>query len=177
MAKLYGLANYLMSEITVKLLNNKEFTKFVYYKDISNKDILSLPDLDNPALMLKNQIFRGRRTPKILEKQDVCVFMCLDDIRNYTARSNKIKTIWIRIGFIVHQNCSNTLNGTREIAIISAIEKALSNMSFSKAIGVCEVDRVIPLSGLPFEWNGYEVSVKLDGFSEIGTNVYEVDHE
>ena len=177
MAKLYGLANYLMSEITVKLLNNKEFTKFVYYKDISNKDILSLPDLDNPALMLKNQIFRGRRTPKILEKQDVCVFMCLDDIRNYTARSNKIKTIWIRIGFVVHQNCSNTLNGTREIAIISAIEKALSNMSFSKAIGVCEVDRVIPLSGLPFEWNGYEVSIKLDGFSEIGTNVYEVDHE
>ena len=177
MAKLYGLANYLMSEITVKLLNSKEFTKFVYYKDVLNKDILSLPDLDNPALMLKEQFFRGRRTPKILEEQDVCVFMCLDDIRNYTARSNKIKTIWIRIGFVVHQSCSNTLNGTREIAIISAIEKALSNVSFSKAIGVCEVDRVIQLSGLPFEWNGYEVSVKLDGFSEIGTNIYEVDHE
>ena len=35
MAKLYGLANYLMTELTVKLLNNKEFTKFVYYKDVS----------------------------------------------------------------------------------------------------------------------------------------------
>ena len=83
MAKLYGLGNYLMSEITVKLLNNKEFTKFVYYKDVSNKDILGLPDLDNPAIMLKNQIFRSRRTPKILEKQDVCVFMYLDNLRNY----------------------------------------------------------------------------------------------
>ena len=177
MAKLYGLANYLMSEIFIRLLNNKEFTKFVYYKSVSDKDILSLPDLDNPAMMLKNQIFRNRRTPKILEEQDVTIFISLDDIRNYTARSNRIKTIWINIGLIVHQSCSNTINGSREVAIISAIEKALNNMTFSKAIGVCEVDRVIKLSGLPYEWNGYEVSVKLDGFTELGTNLYEVDYE
>ena len=177
MAKLYGLANYLMSEIIIRLLNNKEFTKFVYYKEISDKDILSLPDLDNPAMMLKNQIFRNRRTPKILEEQDVCVFIYLDDMRNYSARSNKIKTMWINIGFVTHQSCSNTINGSREVAIISAIEKALAGMTFSKAIGVCEVDRVIPLSGLPYEWNGYQVSIKLDGFTELGTNIYEVDYE
>ena len=177
MAKLYGLANYLMSEIIIRLLNNKEFTKFIYYKEVSNKDILSLPDLDNPAMMLKNQIFRNRRTPKILEEQDVCVFIHLDDIRNYSARSNKIKTIWINVGFIVHQSCSTTINGSSEVAIISAIEKALEGMTFSKAIGVCEVDRVMPLSGLPYEWNGYQVSIKLDGFTELGTNVYEVDYE
>lgn len=177
MAKLYGLANYLMSEIVIRLLNNKEFTKFVYYKDVSNKDILSLPDLDNPSMMLKNQIFRNRRTPKILEEQDVCVFMYLDDMRNYSARSNKIKTIWINIGFIVHQSCSPTVNGSREIAIISAIEKALDSMTFSKSLGICQVERAIPLSGLPYEWNGYEVSIKLDGFTEVGTNIYEVDNE
>ena len=177
MAKLYGLANYLMSEITVRLLNNKEFTKFVYYKEVSDKDILSLPDLDNPTIMLRNQIFRNRRSPKILEEQDVSVFMYLGDIRNYSARSNKIKTIWINVGFVVHQSCSSTINGSREVAIASAIEKALDNMTFSKAIGVCEVERVMPLSGLPFEWNGYQVSIKLDGFSEIGTNIYEVEYE
>ena len=177
MAKLYGLANYLMSEITIKLLNSKEFTKFVYYKGVSDKDILSLPDLESPMLMLKNQFFKGRRSPKILESQDVCVFMCLDDMRNYTARNNKIKTIWINIGFVVHESCSPTLNGSREVAIISAIEKALDNMEFAKAIGECRVDRVIPLAGIPYEWNGYQVSVKLDGFTELGTKVYEVDYE
>ena len=177
MAKLYGLANYLMSEIIIRLLNNKEFTKFVYYKNISNKDILSLPDLDSPAIKLKNQIFRNRRTPKILNKQDVCVFMYLDDMRNYTARNNKIKTIWINVGFVVHESCSPTLNGSREVAIISAIEKALDSMEFSKAIGECRVERAIPLSGIPYEWNGYEVSIKLDGFTELGTKVYEVDYE
>ena len=177
MAKLYGLANYLMSEIVIKLLNNKEFTKFVYYKDVSDKDILSLPDLKNPATMLKNQIFRNRRTPKILEEQDVCIFISLDDIRNYGAKSKKIKTIWVNVGFVVHQSCSSTINGSREVAIISAIEKALDGMMFSKAIGVCEVDRVVPLAGIPYEWNGYQVSVKLDGFSELGTNIYEVDYE
>ena len=85
--------------------------------------------------------------------------------------------MWINIGFVTHQSCSNTINGSREVAIISAIEKALDGMTFSKAICVCEVDRVIPLSGIPFEWNGYEISIKLDGFSEIGTNIFEVDDE
>ena len=177
MAKLYGLANYLMTELTIKLLKNKEFTKFVYYKEVSNKDILNLPDLDNPAAMLKDQIFRNRRTPKILEEQDVCVFMYLDDMRNYTAKSNKIKTLWINICFVVHESCSSTLNGSRDVAIISAIEKALDNATFSKAIGKCEVERAIPLSGLPYEWSGYEISVKFDGFTELGTNVYEVEYE
>ena len=177
MAKLYGLANYLMSEIAVRLLNNKEFTKFVYYKDISNKDILSLPDVENPSVALKNQIFRNRRSPKILEEQDVCVFMYLDDMRNRSAKTHNIKTIWINIGFVVHQSCSSTLNGSREVAIISAIEKALDNMKFSKAIGTCELERVIPLAGIPFEWNGYEITLKLDGFTSLGTDVYEVGNE
>ena len=177
MAKLYGLANYLMSEITMKLLNNKEFTKFVYYKDTTNKDILSLPDLESPMLMLKNQFFKGRRSPKILESQDVCVFMCLDDMRNYTAKSSKIKTIWISIGVVVHQSCSNTLNGSREVAIISAIEKALDNTTFTKALGRCELEKVLPFAGLPYEWNGYEAIFKLDGFSDLGTNVFEVEYE
>ena len=178
MAKLYGLANYLMSEIVIKLLNHKEFTKFVYYKDVSDKDILSLPDLKNPSVMLRNQIFRNRRTPKILETQDVCIFMSLDDIRNYGgSKTKKIKTIWIDIGFIVHQSCSNTIHGSREVAIISAIEKALDGTFFSKAIGTCEIDRVVPLAGIPYEWNGYQVRVKLDGFSDVGTDIYEVDYE
>lgn len=177
MAKLYGLANYLMSEITIKLLNSKEFTKFVYYKDVSDKDILNLPDLESPMLMLKNQFFKGRRLPKILESQDVCVFMCLDDMRNYTAKYSKIKTIWITIGVIVHEKCSNTLNGSREVAIISAIEKALDNTTFTKALGKCEFEKVIQFAGLPYEWNGYEVVLKLDGFSDLGTEIFEVEHE
>ena len=177
MAKLYGLANYLMSEMTVRLLNNKEFTKFVYYKDVSNKDILSLPDVENPSVALKNQIFRNRRSPKILEEQDVCVFIYLDDMRCHSAKTHKIKTMWINIGFVVHQSCSSTLNGSREVAIISAIEKSLDNMKFSKAIGTCEFERVTPLAGIPYEWNGYVVSMKLDGFTSLGTDIYEVEHE
>ena len=177
MAKLYGLGNYLMTEIVARLLNNKEFTKFVYYKNVSDEDILTLPDLDNPVAMLKDQFFRNRRSPKILEEQDVTVFIYLDDMKNSTTKSNRIKTLWINIGLIVHESCSDTLNGSREVAIISAIEKALSNMTFSKALGVCEVERVIKLNGIPFEWNGYEVSLRLDGFSEVGTNIFEVENE
>ena len=47
MAKLYGLANYLISELTIRLLNSKEFTKFVYYKNVSDKDFEYIDNTDS----------------------------------------------------------------------------------------------------------------------------------
>ena len=166
MAKLYGLGNYLISEITTKLISDNEFNKFVFYKDEDKDDILAMPDLDNPFIQLKGQVYQNRRPQKVLETQDVCVFIYLDDVRNYNAKSKKIKTVWIRIGFVVHEQCSKTVHGLREIALVSAIEKVVEGSEFQKAIGSIEVDRVNKLNGLPHEWNGYEVVVKCDGFTE-----------
>lgn len=166
MAKLYGLGNYLISEITTKLVSDNEFNKFVYYKNEDKKDILSMPDLDNPFVQLKGQIYQNRRPSKVLEEQDVCVFIYLDDVRNKNAQSKKIKTVIIRIGFVVHEQCSKTVHGLREVALISAIEKVIEGTKFQKALGETFVTRVNKLNGLPFEWSGYEVIVECDGFTE-----------
>lgn len=165
MAKLYGLGNYLISEITTKLINDKDFNKFVYYKDF-NGDILSKEDLDNPFVQLKGQIFQNRRPDKVLEYTDVCVFIWLDDVRNKGAKSKKIKTVIVNIGIVVHNNCSKTANGVREVALISAIEKVIERSSFQKSLGDIDVTRVNPLNGLPHEWSGYKIVVECDGLTE-----------
>lgn len=166
MAKLYGLGNYLISEITTKLITDNDFSKFVYYKNEDKRDILSLPDLDDPFVQLKGQIFQNRRPEKVLEYEDVCVFIWLGDSRNYKHISKKLKTLTINIGFVVHKNCSKTLNGIREVALISAIEKAIEEDDFQSAMGKMTVDRVNSLNGIPHEWNGYNISVQCEDFSE-----------
>lgn len=164
MAKLYGLGNYILSELMTKLVMDNDFNKLVYYKN--KEDALSQPDLDNPFTQLKGQIFKNRRPIKILTEEDVCVFAYLDDVRNYEAKSKKIKTVWINVSFLVHNNLSETDYGVREIALISAIEKVVEKGVLQKALGNVEVERVRSLQGLPYEWNGYALIVKCDGFTE-----------
>lgn len=172
MAKLYGLPNYLITEIATKLMLNPIFYKFVYYKDINEQgeDILSLPNLDNPIEILSQedrqnkQVFLNRRPDKILHRQDVNIFIYFDDMRNYSAKSKKIKTITIRIGVLIHEQCLRTPNGSRDICLISAIENILEGETFVKGLGKCEVNRVSPLFGLPLEYTGYELICNIDGF-------------
>ncbi|MGL5191667.1 MAG: hypothetical protein ACRC7S_18660 [Cetobacterium sp.] len=164
MAKLYGLGNYILSELMTKLIMDKDFNKFVYYKD--KKDVLSQPDLDNPFVQLKGQIFKNRRPVKVLTEEDVCIFAYLDDVRNYEAKSKKIKTVWINVSFLVHGNLSDTEHGLREIALISAIEKVVEKGVFQSSLGKVEVERVRSLQGVPYEWNGYNLTIKCDGFIE-----------
>lgn len=181
MAKLYGLPNYLITEIATKLMLHPEFYKFVYYQDIDEKgeDILEQPDLDSPIEVLsqgerkRRQVFLNRRPDKILQEQGVNVFIYLDDMRNYTARSKKIKTVSIKIGIVLHEKCLPTPNGSRDICLVSAIEKILEGSKFIKGLGTCEVVRSIQLFGLPVEYSGYEILCSIDGFPAKLTTVEE----
>lgn len=177
MARLYGLGNYLITELSTKLMLNPEFYKFVYYKDIdeTGEDILSQPDLDSPIETLSEgalqsrKVFLNRRPKKILHEQDVSVFVYLDDIKNYTAVSKKIKTVFVRIGVLIHERCLPCPNGSRDVCIISAIEDTLEGESFIRGLGSCEVVRTNSLFGLPVEYSGYEVLCKIDGFTKTAT--------
>lgn len=173
MAKLYGLANYIISELAMKLMTNKDFYKFVYYKDKdkNNESILNMPDLDNPIETLtghginqKCQVFLNKRPDKVLFEEDVCVFIYFDDQKNYNFSTKKAKTVSIKVGVLIHDRCTSTPHGARDICILSAIENALDGQKFIKGIGTCKVDRITPLYGLPFEYTGHEVLCEIDGF-------------
>lgn len=159
---LYGLENKMMSEVLSTLMLDNEFNKLVYYK-FEKGDILKLPDLEEPFTQLKEQMFKNRRPMKNLTEDDVCVFIYLDDDRN-RVRSKKIKTVWIKIGFIVHENCSKTQNGVREVSMIHRIIEIMESTQFNSAIGKCKCEKPGKLYGLPYQWNGYEISIRLDGW-------------
>lgn len=160
---LSGLENALISELTSKLILDTVFSKLVYYKN-EKGDILALDELEQPFLDLENQIFKNRRPPKILTEQDVCVFVYLDDTRNFSVKSRKIKTVWIKVGFLVHENCSVTNIGIRESAMISRIQYIAEKTDFKSAIGKCKCEKPVKLNGLPTQWNGYEIPIKMDGW-------------
>lgn len=185
MAKLYGLPNYLITEVATKLMLHPDFYKFVYYKDISEdgEDILKQPDLDSPIEMLsqgekdKRQVFLNRRPDKILHEQDVNIFIYFDDMKKYTASSRRIKTVFIKIGILIHEQCLPTPNGSRDMCIISSIESILEGAKFVKGLGTCEIVRANQLFGLPVEYSGYELLCSIDGFPARLTNVEEDSNE
>lgn len=185
MAKLYGLPNYLITEMATKLMLHPDFYKFVHYKDINEngEDILEQPDLDSPIEILSQgkredrQVFLNRRPDKILHGQDVNIFIYFDDMKNYTAKSKRIKTVSIKIGILIHEQCLATPNGSRDICIISAIESILEGSKFVKGLGTCEVVRANQLFGLPVEYTGYEMLCHIDGFPAKLTTIEDKSDE
>lgn len=173
MAVLYGLGNYIITDLAVKLMTHPEFSKFVYYKDIdeNGESILDLPNLESPIETLTNpdkrQVFLHRRPDKILHEQDVNVFIQFDDQKNFMAKSKRLKTVYVKIGLLLHEKCLYTPNGGRDVCILSAIEDALDGKRFVRGLGVCEIERINPLYGIPVEYNGFEVLCRIDGFADI----------
>ena len=166
MAKLYGLGNVIMSEISTRLMTNPDFYKLVYYKDVDEdgEDILSMPDLEDPVSMLyKKQVWLHRRPDKVLHNQDINVFITLDDFRNNSARNQNIKSMVFKIAVLVHKECLLTPNGSRDIALLSCVSDIVETDDYFKGLGKCSVYRVNHLFGLSMEYSGYEIICKIDG--------------
>ncbi len=164
MAKLYGMGNQIISEMIARLMTNEDFYKFVYYKEVSDRDILSMPDLDDPVSELYNkQVWLHRRPQKVLHEQDVHVFLCLDDFRNENAKNKKIKTMTIKIGILCHESCLDSANGDRSIALLDCVESILEEDKYFNSLGECRVVGVNHLFGLGLEYSGFEVKCKIDG--------------
>lgn len=164
MAKLYGMANQIMSEMLIRLMTNEEFYKLVYYKDAKDTDILSMPNLDDPITTLyKEQVWPRRRPQTVLHEQDVHVFLSLTDFRNENARSKNIKTMTFSVGLLVHENCIDTYNGNRDIALLECIQNIIENDKYFNSLGECGTFRVTPLYGIALEYSGFELICKIDG--------------
>lgn len=166
MAKLYGLGNQIISDMIIRLMTNKDFYKFVYYKEISDEDILSMPDLDDPITELYNkQVWLHRRPQKVLHEQDVNVFLTLEDFRNIKTKSKLLKSMDIKIGILVHDKSLQTANGSRDIALLTCVENIIENDSYFKSLGECKVMRVNHLFGLGLEYSGFEIICRIDGIN------------
>jgi hypothetical protein len=161
------MANTILAEVINRIINDKIFNKFVYYKDVDDKDILSLDDVENPVEKLyNNNIWLHRRPKKILHEEDVNVFLTLEDMRSQNTSNKNIKTMNFKAGILVHEDCLLTANGSRDIVLLERLMFLIENDSFFKSLGECRVYKVNHLFGLGIEYSGFEVYFSIDGIRE-----------
>ena len=173
---LVGLPNRIINQMCAELMANQDFAKFVYYKNETG-DILSLPDLENPHKLLKNnQVHINRKIPKILHDFDVNVFLNLGRWQSYKSfngrghASQKIDDVTIKIVVLMQSTCLQTENGNRDIALVSIIKDILESSDLG-GIGQCSIDDVAELYALPAEYHGFELYCKVSGFKKLKVEV------
>lgn len=166
------------SEYVIKVSNelmlDSEINKMLYYNKERDKDIYSLPDLENPIKELKNKkVYINKRIDDILQEADISVFVNLykdGQFTEYRNSSPKIKHLEIEIGVICHNDCRFILNGLRDIAVFKRIQKILSTNNKLRGIGMPKIEQPYQIRNIPYEYMGYACIYSLEYFE--GMNVF-----
>lgn len=160
--------NRLMLKLSTLMMMDNELNKMLYYSDVKDKDIYTLPDVVNPVSELKEvKVFMNRRIDKVFKESDICVYINLSNDEPYSRRYSKSKsyrTCKIEIGVICHDDCRKTLNGTREVIIMDRIKEVLSTANLG-GIGDTELDPISTLYNMPHQFSGYSTKLVMDYFA------------
>ena len=170
---LYGFPNKLIHDIGTKIMLDDVVNKFMVYKDNKEENIFELPEIDNPIELLKNKkVFYGRRVSTVLKDADISIYITLYDYRPYVKRYDKsrlITTTKIEIGVICHENCRNSINGLREVAVGCRIIDIFRDEQSLGSIGRINLESCKALYNMPVEYHGYQIILSAE--SEVYKNV------
>ena len=136
-----------------------------------------MESLDNPVKTLyknddksKNKVFKNKKILKVIEEIDVCMFVnLLSYSQKSTAYSTSatVKTMDIQVGILCHEDCLETLNGCRDVAMIDRIMSILNTSKIIPSIGNATISSVYALLDVPYDFNGYGITISLDGIREL----------
>ena len=170
---LYGFPNRLIHDIGTKIMLDDVVNKFMVYKDNKEENIFELPEIDNPIELLKDKkVFYGRRVSTVLKDADISMYITLYDYRPYVKRYDKsrlITTTEIEIGVICHENCRNSINGLREVAVGCRIIDIFRDEQNLGSIGRISLESCKALYNMPVEYHGYQIILSAE--SEVYKNV------
>ena len=164
MAEIRGFPNKAIAEMVSELLQQQDILKFLAYTDIEGEDILSKPTIDDPSELLDKNIFVGRRLPYILGSIGAYITLRMGDLRPTTSKNKKVKTTTIDVFIIVHNSCQKTLNGSRDIALVSDVQSLFENKQLG-GVGDCRIVRTADMMGLPVEYSGYNVICEIQSYN------------
>lgn len=161
----YGFANRCLSEITAEMMGNEDLLKFLYYTDNEEEDFLAKekPTADK---IINKHIYTGRRIPDILHRSGAYICTRMNEYAPVQRKSEIMKLVEIELMIIVHDKCANTIYGSRDVAILSALEEALDEKNIS-GVGKCILTRGADIQGLPIEYSGYFAYVEVQGFPTL----------
>lgn len=165
-----GFPDKLMLKISNMIMLDKDINKVLFYNKEQNKDLYTLPSVNNPISTLKDdKVFIDRRIDKVLKESDISIFINLANDESYSRnyqRSRFFRTCKIEIGVICHRDCRKTLNGTREGIVINKIIELLSNAKLG-GIGEAYLEPFTQMYNMPFEYTGYSTKLSVDYFNTI----------
>ena len=171
MSKVYiDYANRILQSIVIELVNDDMLSKLLYYVNESEEDIYSLESLDNPVKTLYKNDDKSKNILKVIEEIDVCMFVnLLSYSQKSTAYSTSatVKTMDIQVGILCHEDCLETLNGCRDVAMIDRIMSILNTSKIIPSIGNATISSVYALLDVPYDFNGYGITISLDGIREL----------
>ena len=67
-----------ISKLAAIIMNDQEIAKLLYYNNVMDKDIYSLPDVKSPvSKLLDKKVFMNRRVESLFLKSDISIFINL----------------------------------------------------------------------------------------------------
>ncbi|MCI9976455.1 hypothetical protein JY742_10010 [Clostridioides difficile] len=158
----------MISNIGTTLMSNQDFAKFMIYNDESKKDILSMPDIKNPVQRLRNKkVFFNRRVEKVLKKADVSVYIMLREHRRCSEASRTVKKTKIEIGVVCHDECQDTVNGLRDVALVDCIVNTITENKEIAGIGKIKLEDTYQMNSLSTDYNGFIITVSAESFGDM----------
>lgn len=166
---LIGYTNKLVSDIKSLFLQDEIMCKLLYYNN-EDGDILELPPVKNPVKELKDKIFLNRRLEVLQKDADVGMTINLYSKQNWRREGKKsdasLKNI-VEIGIVVHNDCDDTLNGSRMNALIELTIKKLLYSNID-GLGDFHFENMFMMKDLSIEYTGYLLYFNIFNLSEEG---------
>ena len=167
MSLIYGLPNLFVNAIATKLLSNENLIKYLYYtsEEDENIDIFtkSLPPVGD---LINKTIYIGRRVPFVVNKVGAWLGIRVCSYKpQYMKNGNLIKEVQANIDIICHNDCQQTLRGTRDITILTLVQDTLDGEDL-EGIGEYRIISTSEILGLPVEYSGYTIKIEVTGWSQ-----------
>lgn len=163
--------NQYINKLATAIMLDGEVNKLLYYNDVLDKDIYSLPEVKNPISELKDKnVYINRRVSDLFNTSndaDVFVFINLYSDAPCSigrGKSRYIDRLRIDVGVICNDSVRNTLNGCREAIIFDRIVEILEQTEYLEGIGKPEIGASKQSYSIPYGYNAYVLTVEVDYF-------------
>lgn len=158
-----------IAKVATSLMLDDEINKMLYYNDVCDKDIYTLPKIKNPVKELQDvKVFCNRRVEKVFLESDISLFINLKKDSPYTKNGKKsvfFETLTLEIGVICHNACRKTLNGARESIVFDRIQYILKNTDYLRAISSPKIIDTSQIYNIPLTFDGYILTCEVRYFS------------
>lgn len=168
MAKIYSLPNRVMAEVNSKIFEHPYILNFLYYTglDSCNEDLFTKKKPSIGKILNKNYVV-GRRIRYTVT--EVGAYIC-SRVKSYSPQYQKskmlIKEVYVDIDVIVHDDCQQTIHGTRDLTLVALIQEALEQTDLTGIAPNCEIYGMSEILGLSPHFSGYCLTIKVTGFNE-----------